>query len=99
MGVVTFDVLACHKGFGIFFDLNEVDSLSLGTKDTAAVALAIDVIFGAHFNRTFVALIFLEIAWQILGIVDFLNFQTNGIDGLGVFVGADGQGTAEIVKA
>ena len=66
--------------------------------NTATVALAINIVFFTHLNRSLVTTIFLEIARKILGIVQLLHLNSNSIDGLRILMWTDCQCRTKVVK-
>jgi hypothetical protein len=86
-----------HIGFGFLIDRFQITALLLCGKHTSAVALTVNIVFFTHFDRPLIAGIFLEIAWQIMGIVNFLNIHPDLIDQLAVLFRRDRQGAAEII--
>ena len=58
--------------------LFSVFSLSSGI-DATAVVLTVEVVFVGELNRTFVAVFFLEVGWEVLDVVDFCQFFTDFI--------------------
>ena len=78
--------------------LFSVFSLSSGI-DTTAVVLTVEVVFVGELNRTFVAVLFLEVGWEVLDVVDFCQFFSDFVDLGCVFQRADGKGGGKIVIA
>lgn len=78
--------------------LFSVFSLSSGI-DATAVVLTVEVVFVGELNRTFVAVFFLEVRWEVLDVVDFCQFFTDFVDLGCVFQRADGKGGGKIVIA
>ena len=67
--------------------------------DASAVVLAVEVVFVGEFDGTFVAVLFLEVGWEVLDMVDLGQFFSDFVDLDRVFQRADGKGGGEIVVA
>ena len=80
----------------IFAILFSVFCLSSGI-DASAVVLAVEVVFVGEFNGTFVAVLFLEVGWKVLNVIDLCQFFSDFVDLDRVFQRADGKGGCEIV--
>ena len=78
--------------------LFSVFSLSSGI-DATAVVLTVEVVFVGEFDGTFVAVLFFEVGWEMLDVVDFCQFFTDFVDLGCVFQRADGKGGGKIVIA
>ena len=78
--------------------LFSVFSLSSGI-DATAVVLTVEVVFVGELNRTFVAVFFLEVGWEMLDVVDFCQFFSDFVDLGCVFQRADGKSCGKIVIA
>src|SRR5574344_977678 len=98
VGKAFLGVFSFHESFGVLSYLSKINALLLRRKNTATVALTVDIILIAHFNRATVAIIFFEITWQILSSINFLHVNAHAIDELRIFMRTNGQGTGKIVK-
>ena len=78
--------------------LFSVFSLSSGI-DATAVVLTVEVIFVGEFDGTFVAVLFFEVGWEMLDVVDFCQFFSDFVNLGCVFQRADGKGGGKIVIA
>ena len=92
MGIVFFNILIQQERCGILLNLNQINVLGLSCIDASTITLTIDIILLAHLYLALVALIFLEITWNIVGGINLLHIDSDAVDGLRILMRTDGQG-------
>ena len=65
----------------------------------AAVVLPVQAVPGGQLGAALEAVFLFEIGKEIRNAVGFRQFFADGIEYLGIFMGADGKGGGEVIKA